>query len=260
MTPALFDLTGRTAVITGGGSGIGLGMAGGLLGAGASVALLGRSQQRLDAAADRLRAEHPDAVGRVWATTCDVAREEQVVEALARVRAELGGIDACFANAAVDGDYVGTLDTTAESFRDVTLVDLDGTFLTLREAARHMVDHGRGGSLVAVSSIGARTGMPRQLPYAASKGGVISLVNAMAVDLAKQGIRVNALLPGFIDTELTREAFASGPAQKLMLPRIPARRWGTATDFAGIAVYLASDASTYHSGDAIVIDGGFSVT
>lgn len=259
MTFPLFDLTGRVAVITGGGSGIGLGMAGGLLGAGASVALLGRTASRLDAAAAQLASDHPDAGGRVLTVPCDVAEEEAIVAGLDQVVSELGSLDSCFANAAVEGPYASTLDTTAEDFRSVTRIDLDGTFLTLREAARRMVGGGHGGSLVAVSSIGALTGMPRQLPYAASKGGLLSLVNAMAVDPARHGIRVNALLPGFIDTELTHEHFATEQVQRLMMPRIPARRWGTAQDFAGIAVYLASDASSYHSGDTLVVDGGFGV-
>lgn len=255
----LFDLTGKVALITGGGSGIGLGMARGLLGAGASVALLGRTPERLAAAAEALLDAHSDAADRVRTRACDVADETALAAAVQAVVEELGGIDACFANAAIEGPYAGTLDTTAADFREVTRIDLDGVFLTLREAARVMIGSGRGGSLVALSSVGALTGMPRQLPYAASKGGVISLVNAMAVDLARHGIRVNAVLPGFIDTELTHDHFATEQVQRLMMPRIPARRWGSSDDFAGIAVYLASDASSYHSGDAIVIDGGFGV-
>ena len=251
----LFDLTGHVAVVTGGGSGIGLGYADGLARAGASVAILGRDADRLHRAAASL-AEHG---GSVFPVPADVSDEQACVEALRLVVDELGHVDSCFANAAVDGPYAGTLDTSLSDFRSVTAVDLDAVFVTLREAARHMVARGKGGSLVATSSIGARIGMPRQLPYAAAKGGLISLVGSMAVDLARHGIRANTILPGFVETPLTEELFQLEVAQKQLLPRIPARRWGQPADLGGLAVYLASPASAYHTGDAITVDGGFSI-
>jgi len=250
-----FDLTGHVSVVTGGGSGIGLGFASGLARAGASVAVLGRSAERLESAAESLRV-HGNAVLPI---ACDVADEQAITDAMARVRQTWGRLDSCFANAAVDGPFVGLLDTSLEDFRAVTAVNLDGAFLTLREAARQMIEVGDGGSLVVTSSIGARQGMPRQLPYAASKGAVISLVKSLAVDLARHGIRANAVLPGFIDTEFIHELLQSEPMQKRVLPRIPARRWGRGHDFAGLAVYLAGPASSYQSGDTIVLDGGYEV-
>jgi NAD(P)-dependent dehydrogenase (short-subunit alcohol dehydrogenase family) len=250
-----FELSGHVAVLTGGGSGIGLGMAEGLARAGASVAILGRNADRLASAASSLR-EHG---GAVLPLPCDVSDEDACSSAMEHVVAELGRIDSCFANAAVDGPFAGLLDTSLADFRAVTAVNLDAVFLTFREAARHMIARGDGGSLVATSSVGARMAMPRQLPYAAAKGGLISLTTALSVDLARHGIRVNAVLPGFIDTELTHEMFQVEAVQQRVLPRVPSRRWGAPDDFAGLAVYLASPASSYHTGDAITVDGGFSV-
>ena len=251
---AAFDLTGHVSVVTGGGSGIGLGFAEGLAEAGASVAILGRGADRLERAAEGLRRHG----GRVLPLTCDVADEEAVTASLQQVVDDLGGLDSCFANAAVDGPFAGVLDTGLADFRAVTAVNLDGAFVTMREAARHMAERGTGGSLVATSSVGAVNGMPKQLPYAASKGGLVSLVRSFAVDLARHGIRANAVLPGFVETPLTHDLLRLEPMQQRVLPRVPARRWGEPADFGALAVYLASPASSYHTGDTIVVDGGYS--
>ncbi|WP_370329016.1 SDR family NAD(P)-dependent oxidoreductase [Mycolicibacterium hippocampi] len=249
----LFDLTGHVCVVTGGGSGLGLGMAHGLARAGASVAVLGRNPERLQIAATALR-EHGNPV---LAVPCDVSDEQAVTAAMAQVRSELGWLDSCFANAGVRGSFTPLLDTTLTEFRSVTSVDLDGVFLTLREAARQMIAAGRGGSLVGVSSLGALQGMPRQAAYAASKAGVTSLLDSMAVELARHGIRANTIQPGWFETEMTAAGMADERFSSRVLPRVPARRWGGPDDIAGVAVYLASAASRYHTGDVLRIDGGY---
>ncbi|MDG4663207.1 SDR family oxidoreductase [Mycobacterium sp. 236(2023)] len=248
-----FDLTGHVAVVTGGGSGIGLGMADGLARAGAAVAIIGRSAARLDDAAASLRAHGNP----VLPVACDVTDERAVTDAMAHIRDELGRLDSCFANAGIRGKFTPVLDTSLEEFRSVTRVDLDGVFLTLREAARQMVAAGHGGSLVGVSSLGAFQGMPRQPAYAASKAGVTSMVDSFAVELAKHGIRANTVAPGWFDTEMTAEGLADERFSSRVLPRVPARRWGGADDVAGVAVYLASPASSYHTGDVLRLDGGY---
>lgn len=248
-----FDLTGHVAVVTGGGSGIGLGMAEGLARAGASVAIIGRTTTRLDAAAALLRAHGNP----VLPVVCDVADEQAVTDAMAYIRGELGWLDSCFANAGVRGTFTPTLDTSLEEFRSVTRVDLDGVFLTVREAARQMIAAGRGGSLVGVSSLGALQGMPRQPAYAASKAGVTSMMDSLAVELAKHGIRANTIQPGWFDTEMTAAGLADERFSSRVLPRVPVRRWGAAEDVAGVAVYLASTASAYQTGDVLRIDGGY---
>lgn len=248
-----FDLEGHVAVVTGGGSGIGLGLAGGLARAGASVAILGRSEDRLTAAAERLRRfGHP-----VCTIAADVTDEAAVVDAMARVRSELGGLDSCFANAGVAGYHSPLLDTSLDAFRAVTAVNLDSVFVTLREAARQMIDVGRGGSLVAVSSMGAHQGMPRQHAYAAAKAGVVAIANCLAVELARNGIRANTIEPGWISTEMIDALLASDRFAEKVLPRVPLRRWGTPEDLAGVAVYLASPASAYQTGDVLLLDGGY---
>ncbi|MDA2891445.1 SDR family oxidoreductase [Mycolicibacterium sp. BiH015] len=248
-----FDLSGHVAVVTGGGSGIGLGMAEGLARAGASVAIVGRTAHRLDDAAAKLRTYGNP----VLPVVCDVADEQAVTDAMARIRGELGWLDSCFANAGVRGRFTPLLDTSLEEFRSITRVDLDGVFLTVREAARQMIAAGRGGSLIGVSSLGAFQGMPRQPAYAASKAGVTSLMDSLAVELARHGIRANTVAPGWFDTEMTAAGLADERFSAKVLPRVPVRRWGTAEDLAGVAVYLASSASAYHTGDVLRLDGGY---
>lgn len=253
-TPNLFDLGGHVAVVTGGGSGIGLGIASGLARAGAAVAIIGRSAERLSGAAEQLaQIGNP-----VLAIPADVSDEKAVGDAMRRVRDELGGLDSCFANAGVGGGITPLVDTTLADFRAVTSVNLDGVFLTLREAARQMIEAGSGGSLVAISSMGARQGMPRQHAYGASKAGITAIVNSIAVELARFGIRANTIEPGWMATEMIAPMLAADVFKDRVLPRVPLRRWGSPDDLAGVAVYLAGPASAYHTGDVLLVDGGYS--
>ena len=255
MTVNNFDLTGHVALVTGGNSGIGLGMAAGLARAGADVAIWGRRAERNEAAAAQL-AEHGT---RVHAVVCDVSDPGEVEAAFADTLGALGRIDSCFANAGVGTRGVPFLEMTLDEFRRVTRVNLEGAFLVLQGAARHMVERGGGGSLVGVSSLAAIEGQQRGQHYAASKGGLLSMIRSCAVELARHGIRANAILPGWIETPMT-EGFTDNPRViDRVLPRVPARRWGTPDDFAGAAVYLASPLSAYHSGDELIVDGGYRV-
>ena len=245
-----FDLTGRCAVVTGGNGGIGYGMAEALIAAGARVAIWGSNPDKTAGARASLGAN-------AEAFVCDVGNEEAVEKAFADSVAALGRVDACFANAGVSSKPTPLLDMTLAEFRRVQRVNVEGVFLTFRAAARHMAAHGQGGALVATASTAAIEGAARNSHYGASKGAVTSSVRALAVELARYRIRVNSILPGWIETEMTRRAFGDERFGKAVLPRIPARRWGTWNDFGGIAVYLASDASSYHTGEQFVIDGGY---
>ena len=251
-----FDLTGKVALITGGNSGIGLGMAQALAEAGAHIAIWGTNPAKNAAAKAKL-----DATGRrVFALQCDVGDEHAVEHAFAATLDLLGRVDGCFANAGVSGrGGASFLEMTSDEWHRVTRVNLDGAFYTFRTAARHMVQRGDGGVLVGTASLAAIEAAPRSEHYAATKGGMISMVRAMAVEFARYGVRAHAILPGWIETNMTANAVATEGFKTKVLPRVPMRRWGEGDDFGGIAVYLMSAASRYHTGDTFVIDGGYSL-
>jgi NAD(P)-dependent dehydrogenase (short-subunit alcohol dehydrogenase family) len=188
---------------------------------------------------------------------CDVGDEAQIDATFAASVHARGRVDACYANAGVGGKGMVMLEMTLEEFRRVQRINVEGVFLTFRAAARHMTAHGQGGALVATASTAAVEGAARNSHYGASKGAVTSFVRALSVELARHRIRVNSILPGWIVTEMTERAVHNDKFAAAVLPRIPARRWGEIDDFGGIAVYLASDASAYHTGEQFIIDGGY---
>jgi NAD(P)-dependent dehydrogenase (short-subunit alcohol dehydrogenase family) len=244
------------ALVTGGNSGIGLGMARAIAQAGADVAIWGTNAKKNAAAKSELAA----GARKVVALECDVSDEKAVDAAFAETLSKLGRIDGCFANAGVSGRGTASfLEMSSEEWRRVLKVNLDGAFFTFRAAARHMVARGGGGVLVGTASLAAIEGAPRSEHYAATKGGMISMIRALAVEFARHGVRANAILPGWIETDMTANAIGNEKFANNVLPRIPARRWGTGDDFGGIAVYLMSSASAYHTGDTFLIDGGYAL-
>ncbi|HET6948884.1 MAG TPA: SDR family NAD(P)-dependent oxidoreductase [Acidimicrobiales bacterium] len=253
-------LAGHVAVVTGANRGIGLGLAEGLVLAGATVAVWARDAARNAAACDHLdalAAEHGTGGGAL-PLTCDVGDEEQVAAAMAGTLGELGKVDSLFANAGVGG-LAPFVEMTLDEWRRVMAVNLDGAFLTLREAARHLVARGEGGALVVVSSVSAIHGAPRQEHYAASKAAVLALMRGLAVELARHRVRCNALLPGWTDTEMLEGGKDNQRWVDATVRRTPVRRWGAPSDFREVAAYLADPALMFHTGDSIVIDGGYSV-
>ena len=252
-----FDLTGKAALITGGNSGIGLGMAEALAQAGAAVCIWGTNAEKNAAALKKIQSHGTKAIE----LECDVGDEQQVEQRFAETVAALGPLHACFANAGVSGraNVKSFADMDAAEWKRVTRVNLDGAFYTLRAAAKHMVGHGKGGALVGTASLAAISGQPRGEHYAATKGGLISMIRALAVEFARYGVRANAILPGWIDTAMTEKALNWDKFRDKVLPRVPMRRWGKPADFGAIAVYLVSDASSYHTGDTFLIDGGYSL-
>lgn len=253
-----FDLSAKVALVTGGNSGIGLGMAEGLARAGASVVIWGTNESKNRAAEARLL-EHGV---RVLAQKVDVGVEAEVVAAMEEAVVAMGRLDFVVANAGIGGG-APFAEVTADIWRRVMAVNLEGVVWTLREAARHMLERARagdpGGSLAVTSSVSAIHGAPRNEAYASSKGAVIALVRGLAVEFGRKGIRANAIVPGWIRSDMTAGAQSSEVFTEKVIGRVPAGRWGEPEDFAGIAVYLASDASRYHSGDTFVIDGGYTV-
>jgi NAD(P)-dependent dehydrogenase (short-subunit alcohol dehydrogenase family) len=251
-----FDLSGKVALITGGNGGIGLGMARAVAAAGADVAIWGTNAEKNTAA----KAELERSGRKVLALQCDVSDEKAVEAAFAHTVQELGRVDGCFANAGVIGRGGGSFtQMSAAEWHRVLKVNLDGAFYTFRAAARHMVERGGGGSLIGTASLAAIEGAARNEHYAATKGGLISMVRALAVEFARHRVRANAILPGWIETDMTAGAIGNEKFAANVLPRIPMRRWGTGDDFGGVAVYLMSSASAYHTGDTFLIDGGYAL-
>jgi NAD(P)-dependent dehydrogenase (short-subunit alcohol dehydrogenase family) len=257
MTYTPFDLTGRVALITGGNGGIGLGMADALAQSGASVEIWGTNEAKNAAALERLKAHG----GKVNARIVDVSKEAAIVAGFEAAIAEFGRIDACFANAGVSNRWKSFLDIGGADYHRLMSINLEGVMITLREACRHMKTRAEagdpGGSVAAVASMGAIWGSARNQDYSASKAAVIALTNGIAVEFARYGVRANAILPGWIATDMSRALQESDKFTENVIARVPLRRWGKPEEFGGIAVYLASDASSFHSGDSIVIDGGY---
>ncbi|MBC7982558.1 MAG: SDR family oxidoreductase [Candidatus Obscuribacterales bacterium] len=254
----LFDLSGKTALITGGNSGIGLGFAEGVAKHGADVCIWGTNASKNELAVEALKAYGT----KVHSIQCDVSDEAAVEKAFAETLHAFGRVDACFANAGVGGGGPFS-ELSHASWRQVLDVNLDGLFFTLRCAAKHMKERAesgdKGGRLIGTASLGALMGMSRGEAYGGSKGAVISIMQGLAVEFARYGVTANSILPGHIHTAMTEKTYANEKFHNAIMPRIPARRWGDKSDFEGIAVYLMSDASAYHTADKFLIDGGFFV-
>jgi len=252
---SLFDLTGHVALITGGNSGIGLGMAHGLAQSGADVCIWGTNADRNEAAVQEL-AKHGT---RVLAIRCDVGDEDAVAVSFAEALDYFERVDSCFANAGMPTPGIRFVDTSLADFRAVTRVNLDGAFLTLRAAAKHMVEREGGGVLVGTSSVSAIHGYPRGQAYAASKAGLSAIIRGCAIELARYGIHAHSLVVGWTETPLVSREIGNPTFEQNVMKRMPHRRWGAPDDLARIAVYLAGGIGGFHTGDEIVIDGGYTI-
>jgi NAD(P)-dependent dehydrogenase (short-subunit alcohol dehydrogenase family) len=259
MAYAPFDLKGKVALVTGGNGGIGFGMVEALAQAGADVVIWGSNPAKNADAEAKLKSTGV----KVLAQVVNVADEAAVVAGMAEAVETMGRVDTVIANAGIGGGARSFAEFPTETYRRVLSVNLDGVFFTFREACKHMVARAGagdpGGSLVAISSLSAIDGAARNEAYAATKGAVISMIRAIAVEHARYGVRANAILPGWIATDMTQGAQDNQTFTDRVISRVPSRRWGEPSDFGGVAVYLASDASRYHSGDSFVIDGGYAI-
>lgn len=252
---AMIDLNGRVFVVTGGNGGIGLGMAEGIALAGGSVAIWGRNAEKNQAATEKIA----ELGGTAASFVCDVSDEEQVVETMDQTIASMGRIDGLFANAGRGGTGTPFLELSLDEWRAVMDVNLDGVFLTLREAARRLVEQGDGGSLVAVSSTSAIHGAAGNEAYGTAKTGLNGLVRALAVGLARYEIRVNSLLPGWTITDLASGAYENDVFRAATTKRTPVRRWADPSEFRSVGAFLADPSQTYHTGQEICVDGGYTV-
>lgn len=248
-------LDGRVVVVTGGNGGIGLGMADAMAAAGADLVIWGRDDTKNAAAVDQLRRHG----GRVEALVVDVADEASVDRGFARTVELMGRVDSMFANAGTPGNGVPFWQQSLDEWRRVMSVNLDGVFLCLRAAAAHMVERGDGGSLVLVSSTSAIHGAAGNEAYGTAKTGLLGLTRALAVALARYQVRVNALLPGWTLTDMARGGFENERFRNATVQRTPVRRWADPSEMGPAAVFLADPTQMFHTGDHLVVDGGYTV-
>lgn len=250
----LFDLSGRVAVVTGGNGGFGLAMAKGLVAAGAKAVLVGRDRAKSAAAVDEIRASGGEAL----AFEADVASADAVSELFAWLDKTTGRVDILVNNAGINQRHLPQ-DFPLDMWNEVLQVNLTSAFLCSQQAHRRMSRKGHG-KIINIGSMTSILGAPMSPAYGASKGAMVALTRSLAAAWAAEDIQVNAILPGWIETELTRRQMQemSGLRERI-LGRTPARRWGVPEDLVGAAVFLASDAAAFVTGTALVVDGGFSV-
>lgn len=254
MTTKLFDLSGKVAIVTGGNGGIGLGMARGMADAGADIAVVGRNEAKSRAAAAELAGRGVKAI----AVTADVTDKQAISAMIERVTGELGRIDILVNNAGMSIRKPPHVLDPGE-WDTVISTNLTSAFLCSQAAYPAMKAAG-GGKVINIGSMMSIFGAGFAPAYAASKGGIVQFSRACACAWAADNIQVNAILPGWIDTDLTRRAREQiDGLHDRVLARTPAARWGGMDDFAGIAVFLASSASDFVTGTAIPIDGGYSI-
>jgi 2-dehydro-3-deoxy-D-gluconate 5-dehydrogenase len=254
MKHQMFDLSGKVAIVTGGNGGIGLGLARGLANGGADIAIVGRNDAKSKAAVDDIAARGVKAI----AIAADVTDKAAVARIVERVAAELGRIDILVNNAGINvrkPPHVLEID----EWESVIDTNLTSAFLCSKAAYPAMKAAG-GGKVINIGSMMSIFGASFTPAYAASKGGIVQFTRACACAWASDNIQANAILPGWIDTDLTKRARVEVPGlNERVLARTPAARWGVIDDFAGIAVFLSSSASDFVTGTAIPVDGGFSI-
>jgi len=247
----LFDLSGKVAIVTGGNGGIGLGMAQGLAAAGARVAVVGRNAEKSEHAARRVGAD-------AMAVTADVTRPDQVEKAVGEVTGRFGRLDVLVNNAGIIVRKAPQ-DMRLDEWNSVMDANVTGVFL-MAKAAYPALKLAGGGKVINIGSMASIFGSSYASSYAASKGAVVQLTRSLALAWAADNIQVNAILPGWFDTDMTRKARSEVPGlNERVLARTPAGRWATPDDMAGTAVWLASAASDFVTGIAVPVDGGYSV-
>jgi NAD(P)-dependent dehydrogenase (short-subunit alcohol dehydrogenase family) len=247
----MFDLTGKVAVITGGCTGIGREIAGGLAEAGCNVVICSRNYAACVQAGKEIAALG----AAVLPIRCDVTSSDDIENLIHETVREMGGIDILVNNAGVEGKEKPLPEMSEEDWDSVVNPNLKGAFLCSRAAAKEMITKGRG-KIINVASIAAFVGMPNVSAYCASKGGLVQLTKAMALEFVENNIQVNALCPGYFDTPMSRRLYEPEMWAKIVRRKVPMGRIGKPEELKGTAIYLASRASDFMTGSCIVIDGG----
>jgi len=250
MAQALFDLTGRLALVTGSSKGIGLALARGLAGAGARVVLNGRDAASVQRAVDALRAEGLQAESAPF----DVTDPASVEAAVAAIEATHGPVGILVNNAGINR-RVPAVDVTEATWREVMATNVDAVFFMAQAVARRMIPRGEG-KIINIASVQSELGRATIAPYAASKGAVRMLTRTLCAEWAKHGLQVNAVAPGYYDTELTQALVQDAAFTDWLCKRVPAGRWGRVEELVGAAIFLAAPASNFVNGHLLYVDGG----
>lgn len=246
-----FDLTGRVALVTGGGRGIGRGIALALANAGADVAICSRTEEQL-----RRTAAEIEKMGRTsLVIRTDVARTDEINRMVSKVLDKFQRID-ILVNAAGVNLRLPATEVTEEIWDSIVDINLKGTFFCCQAVGRVMIEQKKG-KIINIGSLTSHIGIPTIAPYAATKSGILALTKTLAIEWAKYNINVNCIGPGYYKTEMTRKLFEDPKWVEKVLKNIPMNRTGTVEDLMGIAVFLVSDASDYITGQIIYVDGGF---
>ncbi|MEH6726491.1 MAG: glucose 1-dehydrogenase [Hyphomicrobiales bacterium] len=253
MAPSIFDLSGKLALVTGASRGLGRSIAIGLAEAGATVAITSRNLSALDDTVSEIQR----AGGKAIPMVLDVSDVSGMTGQMSDLAAQLGdGLDILVNNAGYE-EVCPSLDVSEDVWDRIVDTNLKGAFFCARNAARMMVETGRGGAIINVCSLTSYVGVPTAVPYGSSKSGLLGMTRALSTEWAAHRIRVNAIAPGYFRTELTDQFYQDEDWQKAMLEKIPLGAFGDADDLKGAVVFLASDASNYITGQCIGIDGGY---
>lgn len=249
------DLTGKVALITGAGSGMGLASAEAFLEAGAAVVLSGNHYDKVKEQADRLAAK-----GKTLALQCDVSDEEQVKALVAGTVKAFGRLDAAYNNAGWMPPYAEIAEASTEDFIRAHAINLEGVWLCMKYEVRQMLAQGSGGTIVNCSSMGALVGVAGRTSYCSTKHGVVGMTKSAALEYASKGIRINAVCPGVIDTPMVSSMISTDPAVlNALIDQVPIKRLGRADEVAQAVLWLSSDASSFVVGHSLAVDGGITI-
>jgi NAD(P)-dependent dehydrogenase (short-subunit alcohol dehydrogenase family) len=250
-----FDMTGKVAIVTGGATGIGRGIAEGLADVAANIVIASRRLEKCEVACEEIS-------NRTGVKTlphrCDITNKHEINALVDDVLKEFGHIDILVNNSGIGGSEKPILEMVEEDWNNAMDTNLKGVFTLSQAVVRKMRERGEGGKVINVASIGAVVGFPNMSAYCASKGGCVQLTKVMALEWARYNIQVNAILPGYFDTPLNRDFFSTDMGKKIIKQHIPMKRLAQIEEIKGVAILLASEASSFMTGSAIVIDGGHS--